>query len=61
MNEILANKIPQEFKNSIPIASFFVEGKENEPIKKTNLAFACSDFYNTKKMRCFAFYKPAFL
>lgn len=61
MKEILANRIPEELKTSVPIAAFFVEGKVIEPIKRKDLAFASSQFYNTNKMRCFEFYKPAFL
>ena len=61
MNKILVEKIPLEFKESVQIAAFFIKGSSNEPIKRRDLAFVSSSFYNTRKMRCFDFYKPAFL
>lgn len=61
MSDKLIDQIHSEFKDKLPINVFFVEGKENEPIKNVDLAFVSSDFHQTQKMRCNSFYKPAFL
>jgi len=61
MINTLVNKIPNEFRDKLPVIVFFVKGKDNKPIRRKDIAFAPSDFYNTQKMRCFEFYKPAFL
>ncbi|MBC8756454.1 hypothetical protein H2O64_17400 [Kordia sp. YSTF-M3] len=61
MKTVLVDEIPLEFKDCLPINVFFIEGKEVAPIKRSDLTFVASDFYTTDKMRCYDFYKPAFL
>lgn len=61
MKNKLINHIESEFIDKLPINVFFVEGKENQPIKNIDLAFVASDFHQTQKMRCNSFYKPAFI
>ncbi len=61
MNTVLINKIPSDLKNSLPVNVFFVKGITIESYRNKNLFFANSEFYNTKKMSCYNFYKPSFL
>ena len=58
---MLIDKIPIKFKNKLPINSFFIKGELNTPNLIKDLAYANSEFYNPQKMRCYGFYKPAFL
>lgn len=60
-NKVLVYDVPKEFKDKLPINVFFVKGKENNPIRNTDLVFVESKFYSTKKMRCYNFYKAAFI
>ncbi len=57
----LIEEIPHEFKDSLPVNVFFAKGKNTSPIKRNDLVFVSSHLYNTKKMRCYNFYKPAFI
>lgn len=60
-NKILIDVIPKEFKDKLPVNVFFVKGQKNTPIRNTDLVFVKSTFYSTNKMRCYNFYKPAFI
>lgn len=60
MENTLIEKIPESFKNSLPINVYFVKGFVNEPLKNKQLRFAKSEFYNSSRMACYNFYKPTF-
>jgi hypothetical protein len=61
MEDILIDKISIPFKNTLPISVYFVKGITKQPFVNKELKFAKSNFYNTKKMACYNFYKPSFL
>ena len=61
MKNRLIDKIPLKFKDCLPVNVFFIEGKEINPVKRSDLAFVSSSFYTTNSMRCYDFYKPSFL
>lgn len=61
MNNILVNNIPFEFKDKLPISAFYIKGHKKTVEVRNDLRFASSEFYTTQKMRCYAYYKPAFL
>lgn len=61
MSKKLVEEVPASFKDKLPVNVFFVEGKEQEAVRQEGLVFASSDFYITRSMRCYNFYKPAIL
>lgn len=61
MNKKLIDELPSSFKDCFPINVSFVEGIDINPMINEELKFVTSDFYNTKKMACYSFYKPSFL
>ena len=52
--------VPNEYIDKLPASIFFVE-KKKVIIEQPNLHYAKSKLYNTEKMRCYSYYKPAFL
>lgn len=56
-----SDALPVQFKDCLPINIFFVREVKNMPEIRKGLTYATSHFYYTQKMRCYEFYKPAFL
>ncbi len=61
MEKKISNVVPIDFIDCLPVFIFFVKGIENVPRVNSNLLYACSKLYNTKKMKCYGFYKPSIL
>ena len=61
MKNLLKNRVPQKYLESLPIFIFFVEGHELKKNINKDLSYAKSACYNTSKMCCVSFYKPIFL
>lgn len=58
--KIIRDVIPEEYVDRFPASIFYVREK-NTTIKVDTLHYAESKLYNTKKMRCYSYYKPVFL
>lgn len=56
----LIDIIPYEYQDKLPASVFFIE-KKNVITQLKELHYAKSKLYNTDKMRCYLYYKPAFL
>jgi len=61
MEKKFSKVVPNDFLDCLPVFIFFVKGIENVPRVNKDLSYACSIFYNTKKMKCYEFYKPFIL
>lgn len=60
-NKLLHKSLPNGVEDMLPINVFFADAKENKPKIIEGFMYVESDFYNTTKMNCRPFYKPAFL
>ncbi|AUS06723.1 hypothetical protein C1A40_15295 [Tamlana carrageenivorans] len=56
----LIDILPDDYRDKLPASVFFIE-KKNVITQINELHYAKSKLYNTDKMRCYLYYKSAFL
>lgn len=57
---LIKDSIPPDLVNRLPASIFYVRSKDTL-IKNDKLHYAVSTLYCTTKMRCYPYYKPAFI